>query len=194
MGLLQSTLHALIVAVGDLDGDADRNVAGLHGAQQSVLAVFEQPDDVADVLEAEAGLLGDLFRAISPLLQPLNVPEELYSAVLSPGEVLHEAHHQAVLTAGLDDDGRDLALAKLPEGLKATLAAHEIVPGTLRAALDAAEIGPMQAALEAELLLRPALLLPCRRSRRRRSGAARHTARRGEGAQNALAIGPPCPE
>ena len=39
--LLQDALNLRIYGLGDLDGDAYRDMAQLYGAQQAVLAVFE---------------------------------------------------------------------------------------------------------------------------------------------------------
>ena len=45
IGLLEDDLDSGIVGSGDLDRDANRNLSGLDGTQQSMLTRFKEPDD-----------------------------------------------------------------------------------------------------------------------------------------------------
>ena len=52
--------------------------------------------------------------------------------MLAPGEVLDQAHDEAVLLRGLDHDRGDLRLAESDERLESALAAHEVVARLVR--------------------------------------------------------------
>jgi hypothetical protein len=45
-------------------------------------------------------------------LQSLDVVEQIDGAVLAAGKVFHQAHHQAILTASLDDVRRYFSLTE----------------------------------------------------------------------------------
>ena len=117
---------------GDFNGDADRNLTGLDGAQQPMFAVLQQSKDGLDVFDGQAGLLRDRCVVIAAPLQTLDVVKQVDGAVLAASQILHQAHDQAVFGIGLDDDRRDLLLAKRLIGLKSALAADEIVSRTVR--------------------------------------------------------------
>ena len=68
----------------------------------------QQSKDAFDVFERQASLPRDLGFLIAAPLQALDVVEEVDGAMLAPGEILHQAHDEAILGFGLDDDGRDL--------------------------------------------------------------------------------------
>ncbi len=51
--------------------------------------------------------------------------QQVDGAVLAASEVFHQAHDQAVLGIGIDDEGGNLVLAKRLIGLQPTLAADE---------------------------------------------------------------------
>ncbi len=51
--------------------------------------------------------------------------QQIDPSVLPSGEVLHQAHNQAVLGVGLDYDGRDLVLAKCLIGFQSALTTHQ---------------------------------------------------------------------
>ena len=57
--------------------------------------------------------------------------EQIDRAVLSAGEILNQAHHQAVFRIGIDDERGYLALAEHLIGLKSPLTADEVVAGTV---------------------------------------------------------------
>src|SRR5258708_31653735 len=86
------------------------------------------------ILWTEIRLMRDLLFCITTPLQALDIVKKIDRAVLPPGEVLDETHDEAVLVFGVDDERRNLALAKIPECLQAPLTADEIVAWTIRSA------------------------------------------------------------
>ncbi len=127
VGLLQDDLNFCLVGRGDVDRNADWDLTSLDSTQQAMFTLLEKTNDASDIFNRETGLTGDCRVAIAPLLQALNVVEQIDGAVLAAGKVLHQAHHQAILSVSLDDEGGYLALAEHLIRLKSTLAADEVV-------------------------------------------------------------------
>ncbi len=57
--------------------------------------------------------------------------KQIDGAMLTTGEVLDQAHDQAVFGVGVDDEGRNLALAKCLIGFQPTLTADQVVARTI---------------------------------------------------------------
>ena len=71
----------------------------------------------------KTGLSGNNDFAIPTSFQTFDVMEKFNRAMLTTGEVFHEAHDQAVLSVRLDHESGDLALSQYLVGFQSTLAA-----------------------------------------------------------------------
>ena len=115
----------------NINGDADGNLAGLDGAKQPMLAILQQSKNGFDIFDGEAGFSSDGGVVIAPLLQALDVMQQVDRAMLPAGEILHQAHHHAIFGVGLDDDGRNLVLAERLISFQPALAANKGVSGAV---------------------------------------------------------------
>src|SRR5665647_3248762 len=97
-----------------------------------MLALLEQTNNASNIFNGQIRLAGDCSVAVAPTLQTFYVVEQVDCTVLAAGKVLHQAHHKAVLSVGLDDKGRYLALAEHLICLKSPLAADEVVTRAVR--------------------------------------------------------------
>lgn len=70
------------VRLSILDGDAYWNLAGFDGAQQTMLALAQKPDDTSDVIQGEPGLASDLRFLIAAVLEPFDVVQQVDRTML----------------------------------------------------------------------------------------------------------------
>ena len=118
---------------GDLGGDADGHAAAGHRPDQPFLAVFDELHHPADVGVVHVDLPPDLRVVVASGLQVGNGPEQLHGLLLAAGDVLHQAHDEAFMLGGLDDEGGNGLLVQGHERLHAPLAANQVVAGRVRA-------------------------------------------------------------
>jgi hypothetical protein len=101
--------------------------AALDGGEEPLLAVFEQITDRGYVIGGEVDLRGDFGIAVSPFLEGADFAHQLERSRVTASQVLHKAHHVAVLLGGFDDDRRDLALSQGDECFQPPLTTDEII-------------------------------------------------------------------
>src|SRR6202040_1369834 len=58
--------------------------------------------------------------------------QQVDCAMLTTSEVFHQAHDQAILDVGIDDESRNFVLAQRLVGFEPSLTAHEVVAWTVR--------------------------------------------------------------
>src|SRR5581483_3537480 len=94
---------------------------------QTFLALGQQRTDHPDVVRGNPDLVGDLFVAVTPTPQCINVLKQIDGAMLTACAIFDQTHDEAVAFCGVNDRRRDLCLTQTKKGLDATLSANEIV-------------------------------------------------------------------
>lgn len=74
---MQSALHALVIRLGDLDGDAYRQCPGLNSHEQALLTLFEQPGDAMDIIIGKAGFSRNFALGIPARFHSADVLQEI---------------------------------------------------------------------------------------------------------------------
>src|SRR5271170_7441724 len=95
--------------------------------KKTFFTVFQQMRDSYNIALGDINLLSDLGCGVASVLQAIDFAEQFQWADLAPGDVFDQTHQEAFFPRCFLNNGWNLNLAEHHEGLKATLAAYQIV-------------------------------------------------------------------
>src|SRR5579875_3397637 len=108
IGLYENVLRVVAFGSRNIHCNANWNEASFHGADQALLAAFEEHHEIFDPSRCAADLLRDFFLRIVTLAKPGDLLDDIDRPMLTACDMLDEAHYQAIAFWRSSNNGRNL--------------------------------------------------------------------------------------
>ena len=69
---------------------------------------------------------------MTTLAHTIDIVEQVQWPMLAAGNILHQAHHEAILAADVDHNRRDRGLTKFTKRFQASLAANQVIADAIK--------------------------------------------------------------